>query len=145
MLAPSRYRIIAIGKTRKPWIKEGINLYLKRLPGLTITELRDSNIEKEAQSIHSSIRNDELVIALAEEGEQVTLLAFTQRLQTNPSTRYAFLIGGANGLHPKIKEMANWRISLSPLTLPHEIARLLLVEQLYRATTIANGSPYHRK
>ena len=144
MINPSRCRILAIGKVRKPWIQSGINLYVKRLPGLLITEIRDSNLSKEAEIIRSSLRNGELLIPLCEEGETLTSLAFSKRLQEIASERVVFLIGGANGICPDIKNTAHTCISLSPLTFPHEIARLLLVEQLYRATTITKGGPYHR-
>ena len=145
MLNPSRYRIIAVGKIRKPWIQSGINLYMKRLPGLLITEIRDSNIKKEAEIIRSSLKNGELLIALCEKGETFTSLTFSKRLQTIASERIVFLVGGANGICPTIKAIAHTRLSLSPLTFPHEIARLLLIEQLYRATTITKKGPYHRE
>ena len=145
MINPSRYRIIAIGKIRKQWIQSGINLYMKRLPGLLITEIRDSNLKKEAEIIRSSLKNGELLIPLCEEGETFTSLSFSKCLQTISSERIVFLVGGANGICPDIKASAHIRLSLSTLTFPHEIARLLLIEQLYRATTIARGGPYHRE
>jgi 23S rRNA (pseudouridine1915-N3)-methyltransferase len=58
--------------------------------------------------------------------------------------RLAFVIGGADGLTPALKAQAHWRLSLSPMTFPHELARLMLVEQLFRAQAIVQGSPYHR-
>ena len=144
MFNPSRHRIFAIGKIQKSWVKDGLNLYLKRLPGLTITEFRDSNPKKEAAAIYSALKSDEILVALAEEGEALSSIAFAKRLQKLGSQRLAFVIGGANGLAPDIKTSANWCLSLSPLTFPHEMARLLLLEQLYRAHTITQGSPYHR-
>ena len=144
MINPSRYRIIAVGKIRKPWIQSGINLYMKRLPGLFTTEIRDSNIKKEAEIIRSSLKNGELLIPLCEEGETFTSLTFSKRLQTIASERIVFLIGGVNGICPDIKAIAHICLSLSALTFPREIARLLLIEQLYRATTITRGGPYHR-
>ena len=145
MLNPSRYRIFAIGKVRKRWIKEGIELYLKRLPGLTIMELRDSNPKKEAASIQSQCRNDEILIVLTEEGKPLASIPFAEYLKTFGSQRLVFVIGGANGIAPEIKASAHLLLSLSSMTFPHEIARLLLVEQLYRATTILQGGPYHRR
>ncbi len=144
-LNPSRYRILTIGKIRKKWIRESLNSYLKRLPGLFITEFRDSTPQHESKTILSALKNDEILIALTEEGETFTSIEFAKRLQKLGSQRLAFIIGGPNGLTPEIKSSAHWSISLSPLTFPHEIARLLLVEQIYRAQTIIQGGPYHRK
>ncbi len=118
---------------------------MKRLPGLLITEIRNSNIAKEAETIRSSLKNGELLIPLCEDGEALTSLDFSKRLQSIASERIVFLIGGSDGICPNIKASAHIRISLSPLTFPHEIARLLLVEQLYRANTITKGGPYHRE
>ncbi len=145
MLNPSRCRIIAVGKARKEWIKGGISTYKKRLPNLVITEIRSSDIDKEADAIYSSLKNSELLIALSEEGEALNSLEFSRRLQKLGSKRLAFVIGGADGLSPRIKSIAYLCLSLSPLTFPHEIARVLLLEQLFRASTIAQGSPYHRR
>ena len=143
-LNPSWYRILAIGKTRKEWIKNGISLYLKRLPGLQVTELRDSTPKKEAEIIKSNIRLNEKVIALEEGGEPLASVPFAHRLKQLGSQRIVFVIGGANGLGPEIISLANWQLSLSAMTFPHEIALLLFVEQLYRATTIIQKRPYHR-
>ena len=136
MFNPSRCRIIAIGKVRKKWIKDGLDLYKKRLPNLSITELHDSNLKKEAAGIMSSIKGGELLIALCEEGEKLSSIAFSNQLQKLSSERLVFVIGGANGLSLQIKNIAHLCLSLSPLTFPHEIARLLLVEQIYRANMI---------
>ena len=141
---PSRYRIIAIGKVRKTWVQEGIELYLKRLPGLTIVELRDGNPEKEAESIRQTLRSDGWPVMLMEQGETLTSISFSERLRNLGSQRLAFVIGGADGLTAELKGLAHWKLSLSPMTFPHELARLLLIEQLFRAQAIQQGSPYHR-
>ena len=141
---PSRCRIIAIGKVRKTWVQEGIELYLKRLPGLTIVELRDGNPEKEAESIRQTLRSDEWPVMLMEQGETLTSISFSERLRSLGSQRLAFVIGGADGLTAELKGLARWKLSLSPMTFPHELARLLLIEQLFRAQAIQQGSPYHR-
>ena len=144
MLNLSRCRIIAIGKIRKPWIQEGINLYLKRLPALSIKELRDGDIGKESIAIQSSIKSGELLITLAEDGERFNSLSFSKFLNELNSERIVFAIGGPNGLSPQIKAIAHHSLSLSAFTFPHEIARLILVEQIYRASTIIQGGSYHR-
>lgn len=141
---PSRYRIIAIGKVRKTWVQEGIELYRKRLPGLKIVELRDGNPEKEAESIRQTLRSDEWPVMLMEQGETLTSISFSERLRSLGSQRLAFVIGGADGLTAELKGLAHWKLSLSPMTFPHELARLLLIEQLFRAQAIQQGSPYHR-
>ena len=141
---PSRCRIIAIGKVRKTWVQEGIELYLKRLPGLKIVELRDGNPEKEAESIRQTLRSDEWPVMLMEQGETLTSISFSERLRSLGSQRLAFVIGGADGLTAELKGLAHWKLSLSPMTFPHELARLLLIEQLFRAQAIQQGSPYHR-
>jgi 23S rRNA (pseudouridine1915-N3)-methyltransferase len=141
---PSRCRIIAIGKVRKAWVQEGIELYLKRLPGLKIVELRDGNPEKEAESIRQTLRSDEWPVMLMEQGETLTSISFAERLSNLGSQRLAFVIGGADGLTAELKALAHWKLSLSPMTFPHELARLLLIEQLFRAQAIQQGSPYHR-
>lgn len=141
---PSRCRIIAIGKVRKSWVQEGIELYLKRLPGLTIVELRDGTPEKEAESIRQALRSDEWPVMLMEQGETLTSIRLSERLRSLGSQRLAFVIGGADGLTAELKALAHWKLSLSPMTFPHELARLLLIEQLFRAQAIQQGSPYHR-
>ena len=141
---PSRCRIIAIGKVRKTWVQEGIELYRKRLPGLTIVELRDGNPEKEAESIRQTLRSDEWPVMLMEQGETLTSISLSERLSSLGSQRLAFVIGGADGLTAELKALAHWKLSLSPMTFPHELARLLLIEQLFRAQAIQQGSPYHR-
>lgn len=144
MINPSRIRILAVGKVRKSWVQEGVALYLKRLPGLVVTELRDSTMAKEAEAIAAALRPDERLVLLTEEGTTYTSVAFAQQLRDSGSQRLAFVIGGAEGLDPALKARASWRLSLSPMTFPHELARLLLLEQLYRASSILQGGPYHK-
>ena len=144
MLNLSRYRILAIGKIKKDWIQSGISVYLNRLKGLTITELRDSTTIKEASAIRSSIKPNELLILLNEKGIQLSSLQFAERLNNMGNQRLVFAIGGANGLHTELQDICYWNLSLSPLTFPHELARLILVEQIYRAQSILTHSPYHR-
>jgi 23S rRNA (pseudouridine1915-N3)-methyltransferase len=144
VIHPSRIRILAVGKVRRGWLSEGIDLYLKRLPGLEVVELRDGGMAREAEAIRAARRSQERLVALTEEGRSFSSRAFAQTLEGSGSERLAFLIGGADGLDPAIKAEASWQLSLSPMTFPHELARLLLLEQLYRALSIQQGGPYHR-
>ena len=141
---PSRCRILAVGKVRRGWIQEGIDVYLKRLPGLEICELRDSTPEKEADAIRAALRPDESLVALMEEGKTQASIPFARTLEQFGNERLAFVIGGADGLTDALKAQARWSLSLSQMTFPHEMARLMLVEQLFRAQAILQGSPYHR-
>jgi 23S rRNA (pseudouridine1915-N3)-methyltransferase len=144
VINPSRIRILAVGKVRKGWLVEGVDTYLKRLPGLQVLELRDGGMAREAEAIRAALRPDEQLVVLTEEGQGFDSVAFAARLQGSGSQRLAFVIGGADGLDPALKASASWQLSLSPLTFPHELARLLLLEQLYRAQSIQQGGPYHR-
>ena len=144
MINPARIRILAVGKVRKGWVSEGVELYRRRLPGLEIVELRDGGLAREAEAISSELRRGEQLVALCEEGQTYDSLAFAQALEGSGSEQLAFVIGGAAGLDPALKARASWRLSLSPLTFPHELARLLLLEQLYRARSSQQGGPYHR-
>ena len=99
---------------------------------------------KEAEAISAALRPEERLVVLTEEGRTLDSLAFAEQLRGSGSERIAFVIGGADGLEPALKAQAHWRLSLSPLTFPHELARLLLLEQLYRARSIQQGGPYHR-
>ncbi len=133
-----------MGKVRRGWIQEGIDLYRKRLPGLEIVEIRDSTPAKEAEAIRASLRPDDHLIALMEEGTPLASEPFARRLEQLGNQRLAFVIGGADGLTDALKTSARWQLSLSPMTFPHELARLMLIEQLFRAQAILQGSPYHR-
>ena len=140
----SRIRILAIGKVRRAWIREGIDLYLKRLPGLSIVELKDSNPIKEAEAIRATIHPGEILVVLMEQGPPLTSLAFAEQIETFAADRIAFVIGGADGISQDLKQQASWQLSLSSMTYPHELARLMLIEQLFRAQSIHHGTPYHR-
>jgi 23S rRNA (pseudouridine1915-N3)-methyltransferase len=144
VINPSRIRILAVGKVRKGWVLEGIATYLKRLPGLQVVELRDAGKAKEAEAVLAALQPGEQLVVMAEEGQTFDSQAFAERLEGSGSERLVFVIGGAEGIDPALKARASWKLSLSPMTFPHELARLLLLEQLYRALTIQQGGPYHK-
>jgi 23S rRNA (pseudouridine1915-N3)-methyltransferase len=144
VINPSRIRILAVGKVRKGWVLEGIATYLKRLPGLQVVELRDAGKAKEAEAVLAALQPGEQLVVMAEEGQTFDSPAFAERLDGSGSERLVFVIGGAEGIDPALKARASWKLSLSPMTFPHELARLLLLEQLYRALTIQQGGPYHK-
>ena len=137
MLQSNRLTIYAIGKIKKTWIRDGINQYKKRIPGLIINELKTFNIN----SLRS---NNNIIICLSEEGRLFNSVELCSLLLNFKNKKIDFLIGDTDGLSTDIKEKSDLILSLSPLTFPHELARLFLIEQIYRAISISNKSPYHR-
>ena len=144
MLNISHYKIIAIGKIKKKWIQEGIEMYLKRLPGLEVIEIKDSTQIKEEHTIKEIISKNETLVTLNENGQSFTSKQLAAKLLNSHNQNITFVIGGASGLPTSLNNSASWQLSLSSFTFPHEIARLLLIEQLYRAKTITQGGPYHK-
>ena len=145
MINIPRYKIIAIGKIKKFWIQEGIEIYLKRLPGLKVIEIKDNTQIKEENSIKEIIKKNETLVTLNENGQSFTSKQLAKKLLNSQNQNITFVIGGASGLSSSLNSSASWQLSLSPLTFPHEIARLLLIEQIYRAKTIIQGGPYHKE
>ena len=111
---------------------------------MKISELRDSNPKKEALAIRNSLKSNELTVVLDEKSDPLSSIQFANHLKTFENQRLVFIIGGSDGIDSEIKNLASWKFSLSPLTFPHEMARLILIEQLFRAQSILQGSPYHR-
>ena len=136
MLQTNRLSINAIGKIKKNWIREGINQYKKRMPDLIINESKSFNID--------NIRINNIIICLTEEGQAFNSIELTSLLLNFKNKKINFLIEDADGIPSDIKDKSNLLLSLSPLTFPHELARLILIEQIYRAISISNNSPYHR-
>tara|TARA_Y100001968_G_C19049226_1_gene568320 strand:+ start:233 stop:670 length:438 start_codon:yes stop_codon:yes gene_type:complete len=144
MLNISRYKIIAVGKIKKKWIQSGIETYLNRLSGLKVIEIKDTNQTKEGSKIKEIIKKNETLITLNENGHYFTSKELAKKLQDCCHQNITFAIGGPTGLSPSLNSSASWQLSLSPLTFPHEIARLILLEQIYRASTIVQGGSYHK-
>ena len=136
MLKANRLSIFAIGKIKKNWIREGIKQYKKRMPELIINESKSFNID--------NIRLNNIIICLTEEGKPFSSIELTSLLLNFKNKKIAFLVGDADGIPLNIKNKSHLLLSLSPLTFPHELARLILLEQIYRAISISNGLPYHR-
>lgn len=158
-----KIKIICVGKIKEKYLKDGIAEYEKRLSRFTqfeIIELADEKtpekasqaenekiMEKEANRILSKIGNRDYVIALAIEGKQYASEEFSQFITDITIQGFSditFIIGGSLGLHSKIKQKAHALISFGRLTLPHQLMRLVLTEQIYRAFMIQEGSPYHK-
>jgi len=146
--------LIVVGKLGDQNIEVLERDYYKRLtsPKLTIHEVRahSENLAKEAKEVTTKINDlskDEnpYVVLLAENGKQFTSVNFSKWLFTLCETqRIIFVIGGASGHGQEVIDRAQFRLSLSELTYPHKLARLLFVEQIYRAQTIKAGHPYNK-
>ncbi len=144
MSAFPKVKLIAVGKVKKSWIRQGLEVYVQRLPELDIKEIKDSNPEREGEQLLSLITPNESLIALTEEGQAYTSAKFSHYLSQVPSNSLVFVIGSADGLSMQVKRSSALQLSLSSMTMPHELARLMLVEQLYRAKNIMQGGSYHR-
>jgi 23S rRNA (pseudouridine1915-N3)-methyltransferase len=137
--------VLAVGKIRERHLREAADDYLKRLQRYA----RCDEIEvRDTAALERAIPGDAVVIALMIDGEAVGSEVFANKLEKWASRGkgiVAFLIGGAEGLPPELARRADTRLSLSSLTLPHRLARVVLFEQLYRAMTILRGEPYARE
>lgn len=137
-----KIKIVAVGKVKKRWLKEGIEQYAKRLPEVEIVEIKDSGPAKEADKIESMVSAQDRLVIMAEYGKQRESVAFAQWLGQEAFGTLVLFIGGPDGVCDRLKKHP--MISLSAMTFPHEMARLMLVEQLYRAKTILQNGSYHK-
>lgn len=134
-----KMRIAAVGRVRENHVKVGIDDYLTRLrPVQPLAVLEVASVD--------ALPTDGYTIALTETGDNPDSIAFARRLDEleREVRQVTFLIGPAAGLPQPLLQAASWRLSLSKMTFPHDLARLLLVEQIYRATRIRRGEPYHK-
>jgi 23S rRNA (pseudouridine1915-N3)-methyltransferase len=154
-----RLGVICMGKTRERFIQEGIQKYLRYLKPyaeVTLRELKEEKIQdlreapvvrkKEAEKIFKSLPAGAVLVALDERGEEYTsheFASFVNDLLESGVRDVLFLLGGAMGLDETVTGRAKKVIALSRWTLTHEMARLVLLEQLYRAFTIIKGKTYH--
>ncbi len=154
-----RLSILAVGGKMPAWVEAGVEEYGKRLPrelSLTWRDIplarrgRDADPDRlrgaEGEQLLKAIPAGDRVIALDVQGRRVSTEALATHLRDwqMSGDNYSFLIGGPDGLSPACLARADWRWSLSDLTLPHPLVRIVLAEQLYRAWTITVNHPYHR-
>jgi 23S rRNA (pseudouridine1915-N3)-methyltransferase len=153
-----KIRIIAVGHKMPPWVAQGCAEYLKRMPREAMVELVEIKPDKRAAGkSDEQVREAEgtrileaagrdLLIALDEHGKSVTTLQLAEKFESwlAGGRDVSLAIGGTDGLHASVKAHADWLWSLSALTLPHGMVRVLLAEQLYRAWSVVSKHPYHR-
>ena len=158
-----KIKIVTVGKLKEKYLKDGIAEYSKRISRFATVEMIELADEKtpdrasdsenakilcvEGNRILSKIGEREFVVVLAIEGKTLSSEEFSKQLEQasiNGSSTLTFVIGGSLGLSKEVKKRANLSVSFGRLTLPHQLMRLVLVEQIYRAFTIQQGSPYHK-
>jgi len=153
-------KIIAIGKIKEQYLKDAIKEYEKRLSPfctfsiieLSAEQINDESLcekykEIEADRILQAIKPDSYIITLEIKGKMFSSEEFARKIKeiSNEGVNdVSFIIGGANGLHQKVSAIANLKLSFSNMTFTHQMIRLLLTEQIYRAFKINANEPYHR-
>ncbi len=155
--------IIAVGTLKEKYYREACAEYLKRMTVMRPVEmveiaeetlkaeavpaLVEQALAREGQRILSRIRNDDLVVALSPAGKTMDSPAFSLAIDpaaSPESKRMVFVIGSSHGLSSEVYARSRWLLSLGPMTFPHQLARVLLLEQLYRGQMIAQGRTYHK-
>lgn len=155
--------LLCVGKLKESFYISAVAEYQKRLSRhcqLSIVELPeqklsdtpsggeiDQALSKEAAAIEENIPKGSTIIAMCIEGKELSSAALAQKLEsfaTSGASSLCFLIGGSFGLHESIKAKADFKLSMSPMTFPHHLARVMLLEQVYRAYQILGGTRYHK-
>lgn len=158
-----RITVVCVGKLKEKYWQAAVAEYSKRLSRyhkLEIIELADEKApesmsaaqedevkQKEGERILKALKEDAFVIALAIEGKRMTseeLSAFLEKKAVGGTSHIAFVIGGSLGLSPAVMARADYALSFSPMTFPHQMMRVILLEQVYRAEKILRKEPYHK-
>lgn len=149
-------KIICVGKIKEKFFKDAIEEYQKRLSKYTkinIIEVEDINLnneelikQKEKELILKHVERKDYIITLEIEGKELSSIELSNKIQEletlNPNI--TFIIGGSYGLDEDIKKISNYKLSFSKLTFPHQLFRVILLEQIYRAYKIKNNESYHK-
>lgn len=155
-----KIKIIALGKIKEKFLKDGIDEFIKRLTPYTSieivelnpVEIKDENLtqkalEEEGEKILSLIKDDAFVITMEILGKQLSSEEFAQKINeitVSGTSELVFVIGSSCGLSKKVSQRADFKLSMSKMTFLHQFARLILVEQIYRAFKILKGEKYHK-
>ena len=152
-----KIKIISVGNSPPKWAKDALIKYISRLDDNFKIELIEIKPDKNLKSIeHKKLQeakkilkyiNGSFVVSLDENGSSCSSKKLSEKLSNwmQNFSKVTFIIGGADGLDRTITNNSNWIWSLSKLTLPHNLVKIILIEQLYRASTILNNHPYHRE
>ncbi|RUM90010.1 MAG: 23S rRNA (pseudouridine(1915)-N(3))-methyltransferase RlmH [Thermovibrio sp.] len=135
-----KIRLLAVGRIA-PFLREAQEHYIRKIRNLELIEVkRGKSVEEEGKRLEKKIKG--FLVILDERGKELTSREFSELLLRN--SYISFVVGGADGISENLKKRGNFILSLSKLTLQHDIARLVLLEQIYRGLEIIRGSPYHR-
>ena len=142
-------RIICVGKLKEIYWQDAVSEYVKRISKyhkLEIVELIDSNKEKECSLILSKINKKDYNILLDVNGNSLDSIEFAKRLDKTfiNNSNITFIIGGSDGVVNEVKNIVDFRLSFSKLTFPHQLFRVMLLEQIYRCFKINNNETYHK-
>lgn len=147
-------KIICVGKIKEKFFSSAVKEYLKRLSRYTkieIVEIPDESsaeiaVKVEGDKILNKIKKGEYVIALDIGGNEISSLEFAKKVSKifNTTSKITFVIGGSYGLSGKVKKRCNFLLSFSKMTFPHQLFRVILLEQIYRAYKINNNETYHK-
>ena len=144
-------KIICVGKLKEKYLKDAFQEYSKRLSKYTkinFIELEDSSLnnelEIEGEKILKNINEKEFVVTLDIDGEYLTSLELSKKVNDWLQSNLTFVIGGSNGLSESVKKRSNYSLSFSKLTFPHQLFRIIFLEQLYRSFKIINNEQYHK-
>ena len=142
-------KVVCVGKVKEKYLQEAICDYVKRISKyhkINIIEVEDSNMIEEKVKILKHIDNKDYVITLDIEGKQLTSVEFADKIDKTFITNscICFVIGGSYGLDKEVKNRANFSLSFSKFTFPHQLFRVILLEQIYRSFKILNNETYHK-
>ncbi|MCL1880762.1 MAG: 23S rRNA (pseudouridine(1915)-N(3))-methyltransferase RlmH [Oscillospiraceae bacterium] len=145
------FTIISVGKLKEKYFSDTADEYIKRVSAfgkINIVDLKEIHNEKEtATKFLQSVPANSFVFALCIEGKQLSSEKFAEKLETvyiSEKKGVCFLIGGSEGLPESVKQIADIKLSMSEMTFPHRLAKIMLLEQLYRALSIQNNGKYHK-
>ena len=144
-------KIIGVGKLKEKYLVQAMQEYLKRLQAYAKVEVIELADEKAPENLSETqmmqIKDQEYVIALAIEGKNPSSEAFAQKIENlgiQGKSQLVFVIGGSLGLSPAVMQRSNAQISFGKMTFPHQLMRVMLTEQIYRAFRIIHNQPYHK-
>ena len=142
-------KIICVGKIKESFYRDAIDEYLKRMlkyHKVEIIELMDSNIKAEKELILKKIDKKDYIITMEIEGKSLSSIEFSEMIDKTliTNSNITFIIGGSDGLDDEIKKLSNYKLSFSKMTFPHQLFRVILLEQIYRAFKIINNESYHK-